>query len=98
MKIPASFLKRTGYRLPTEAEWEYTCRANTDKHFSFGEPLELLRRYAWYQDNAHSRTWPVGNLMPNAVGMFDMHGNVAEWCHDGFQPTRASNESETPGT
>jgi hypothetical protein len=97
MKIPANFLRRTGYRLPTETEWKYVCQANTDTNFSFGEPLELLQRYAWYQDNSHSRTWPVGSLRPNALGVFDMHGNVGEWCQDGWQPNgkRASSESET---
>jgi formylglycine-generating enzyme required for sulfatase activity len=97
MKIPANFLKRTGYRLPTEIEWQDVCEANADTSFSFGEPLELLQRYGWYQDNSHSRTWPVGSLRPNALGVFDMHGNVGEWCQDRWQPNakRASNESET---
>ena len=97
MKIPANFVQRKGYRLPTETEWEDVCRANTDTSFSFGEPLELLQRYGWYQDNSHSRTWPIGSLRPNALGVFDMHGNVAEWCQNGLQPNakRASSESET---
>jgi serine/threonine protein kinase/formylglycine-generating enzyme required for sulfatase activity len=97
MKIPANFVQRKGYRLPTETEWEDVCRANTETSFSFGEPLELLQRYGWYQDNSHSRTWPIGSLRPNALGVFDMHGNVAEWCQNGLQPNakRASSESET---
>ena len=97
MKIPANFVQRKGYRLPTETEWEDVCRANTDTSFSFGEPLELLQRYGWYQDNSHSRTWPIGSLRPNALGVFDMHGNVAEWCQDRWQRNakRASSESET---
>jgi hypothetical protein len=97
MKIPANFLRRTGYRLPTEIEWQDVCEANTDTSFSFGEPLELLQRYGWYQDNSHSRTWPVGRLRPNALGMFDMHGNVGEWSQDRWQRNakRASSESET---
>ena len=82
MSIPADSLQRTGYRLPTEAEWEYVCRADTTTCFSFGEPLELLRKYAWYSDNSQYRLSPVGRLRPNAFGAFDMHGNIDEWCHD----------------
>ncbi len=97
MKTPANFVQRKGYRLPTDTEWEDVCRANTDTSFSFGESLELLQRYGWYQDNSHSRTWPIGSLRPNALGVFDMHGNVAEWCQDRWQRNakRASSESET---
>jgi formylglycine-generating enzyme required for sulfatase activity len=98
MRIPANFLDRTGYRLPTQTEWQDVCEANTrDTDFSFGDPLELLPRYAWYVDNSHSRSWPVGSLRPNALGVFDMYGNVREWCQDGLQPNakRASSESET---
>jgi formylglycine-generating enzyme required for sulfatase activity len=97
VKIPANFLRRRGYRLPTETEWQDVCEANTRADFSFGDPVELLPRYAWYVDNSHSRTWPVGSLRPNALGLFDMYGNVCEWCQGGLQPNakRASGESET---
>jgi hypothetical protein len=82
MKIPADSLHRTGYRLPTDSEWEYVCRANTTTRFSFGEPLELLPRYGWSLQNSQDRTWPVGSLRPNALGLFDVHGNAFEWCKD----------------
>ncbi len=82
IKIRANCLRRTGYRLPTEAEWEYVCRANTRTSYSFGEPVELLERYAWYLENSRYKAWPVGRLRPNVLGMFDMHGNVNEWCQE----------------
>ena len=82
MKIPADSLQRTGYRLPTDSEWEYVCRANTTTRFSFGEPLELLPRYGWSLQNSEDHSWPVGSLRPNAFGLFDVHGNVFEWCKD----------------
>ena len=110
-----SFLQRLNqksgqevYRLPTEAEWEYACRAGTATVWSCGDQRERLGEYAWYRQEDVSDGWmthvgpehaqPVGTKQPNPWGLFGMHGNVYEWCRDWYAPDYYANSPATDPT
>ena len=88
MAVDEQAVARGGYRLPTEAEWEYACRAGSITNRYYGNSPELLGAYEWFVENSGYHPRPCGRLLPNELGLFDMLGNVSELCHDRYLPYR----------
>jgi serine/threonine protein kinase/formylglycine-generating enzyme required for sulfatase activity len=96
MTLSEHSVKRTGFRLPTEAEWECFCRAGTDTTRPFGESPEFLSRFAWTWLNSNTQVHPPGQLLPNEFGLFDVLGNAWEWCQDGPPGHYVRGETDFP--
>ena len=95
--VTADFTKN-GYRLPTDAQWEYACCAGTSTKWHFGDDETKLVEYAWYSANSNNKTHQVGLLKPNQWSLYDMHGNVWEWCWDWYDDYPAGPETNYTGT
>jgi formylglycine-generating enzyme required for sulfatase activity len=96
------YVAASGYRLPTEAEWEYACRAGTKTKYFFGDDARKLATYAWYKQNSGAKPRPVGSKAPNAWGLYDTSGNLCEWCYDrygrDYYATSAAQDPRGPAT
>lgn len=93
MKIRDDALQRSGYRLPTEGEWEYACRSGTETSRYYGGSVEPVKHDAWFNASSQGRAWRCGSLLPNDLGLFDTLGNVYEWCQEQI-PTSEPNNDE----
>jgi formylglycine-generating enzyme required for sulfatase activity len=91
------YLSKTGYRLPTEAEWEFSCRAGTQTARPFGESGAWMTSYAWFLENSSQRTHAVGSKKPNDFGLFDVLGNAIEWTFQIYEPSGEKEDHDSKG-